>query len=123
MEAEVRDAAWPQVIRGETDPELFVELCDDEVVEWGIANGVAIAAFNHVVAARRALQAAWPADARANLTDAFEALNRAGIVARENFNCCGSCAAGEIWDERDGTRAWRGYVTYNQQDTERLIRR
>ncbi|WP_433673636.1 DUF6891 domain-containing protein [Microbacterium gorillae] len=123
LEAEVRDAAWSQVVRGETDPELFVELYEDELAEWDIAKDVAIAAFNHVVAARRAQQAAWPADAHTNLTDAFEALNRAGIVARENFSCCGSCAAAEIWDERDDSRSSRGYVTYNQQDTEQLIER
>ncbi len=28
-----------------------------------------------------------------------------------------TCASGEIWDERDDTRHWAGYVYFHQQDT------
>lgn len=48
-------------------------------------------------------------------------LNQLGVLARENFTCCGTCAAAEIHDERDGSRHWHGYLWYHQQDTESLI--
>ncbi|WLP89980.1 hypothetical protein [Gordonia sp. NB41Y] len=52
---------------------------------------------------------------------AFEELIDNGVVARADFSCCGNCASGEIWDERDDTRHWKGYAYFHQQDTERLV--
>ncbi|MFF5492815.1 DUF6891 domain-containing protein [Streptomyces aquilus] len=49
------------------------------------------------------------------LTRAFEALEAAGITARENFTCCRSCGTGEIGAEREDAR---GYVFFHQQVTE-----
>jgi hypothetical protein len=45
----------------------------------------------------------------------------AGVNARANFSCCGSCASGEIWGERDDSRHWQGYAYFHQQDTDRLV--
>jgi hypothetical protein len=63
------------------------------------------------------------------LTAAFTELNGAGIVARENFECCNTCArsamGGEI-EEENGTRAAEGlppvhgFVFYHAQDADRL---
>ncbi|MGW0337178.1 DUF6891 domain-containing protein [Streptomyces sp. NPDC003011] len=50
------------------------------------------------------------------LTRAFEALDAAGITAREHFACCRSCGMAEIGAE--GERA-RGFVFFHQQVTER----
>jgi hypothetical protein len=49
----------------------------------------------------------------------FRLLRKQGYVARQNFSCCGGCAAGEIGalvKQRDA----RGGVYYHQQDAERL---
>lgn len=62
----------------------------------------------------------WGA-ARSNLSLAFAELNQIGVLAREDFTCCGTCAAAEIHDERDESRHWHGYLWYHQQDTESLM--
>jgi hypothetical protein len=74
----------------------------------------------------RADQTGWPI-----LTDfdrlelAFDMLEDADIVARQNFTCCGTCGAAEISVEIEdfetlGRRA-RGYVFFHQQDTESAV--
>ncbi|MFF5075260.1 DUF6891 domain-containing protein [Micromonospora olivasterospora] len=65
-------------------------------------------------------------------------LQELGVLARENFTCCGTCAAApesprlrdrwsgpvsEIHDERDDSRHWHGYLWYHQQDTESAVPR
>jgi hypothetical protein len=72
------------------------------------------------VASRRDQQRDWGA-VQGNLTCAFIELNELGVLARENFGCCGTCADFEIHDERDESRHWHGYLWYHQQDTEALI--
>ncbi|MBD2760508.1 hypothetical protein IEE94_13430 [Yimella sp. cx-573] len=60
------------------------------------------------------------------LSKAFDTLERAGILARMNFTCCGTCAVNEIDHERTpgGTSQypWRewGYAYFHAQDAERL---
>lgn len=72
-------------------------------------------------------QAQWP-----TLTDydrlkaAFETLEDEGIVARENFTCCGNCGVAEIGEEIEDYqsqtgRAAVGYVFFHQQDTENAV--
>ncbi|MGW5422926.1 DUF6891 domain-containing protein [Streptomyces sp. NPDC003943] len=51
------------------------------------------------------------------ITAAFEGLDAAGIVARENFTCCRSCGTGEIGAE-DGAEEARGFVFFHYQCTE-----
>lgn len=64
------------------------------------------------------------------LTAAFTELDAAGILARENYTCCNTCATAELAGEaeqlrggreRDGLPPIRGYVYYHQQDAERLM--
>lgn len=65
-------------------------------------------------------QATWPARTDSDrLTDAFRALDVAGIVAREDFTCCQGCGASEIGDEALDPAAVRGYAFYHGQDAER----
>ena len=47
-------------------------------------------------------------------------LEEEGVIARQNFTCCGTCASAEIWDEIDDSREWKGYIYFHQQDTESL---
>ncbi|WP_017584602.1 DUF6891 domain-containing protein [Nocardiopsis valliformis] len=63
------------------------------------------------------------------LTAAFADLDAAGILARENYACCNSCATAELAGEaeqlrgeraRGGLPPVRGYVYYHRQDAERL---
>ncbi|MEU6147978.1 hypothetical protein ABZ848_47540 [Streptomyces sp. NPDC047081] len=65
---------------------------------------------------RVAEQAAWEgATDPDRLTRAFEALDAAGITAREDFTCCRGCGLSEIGAERAGAR---GFVFFHRQGTE-----
>jgi hypothetical protein len=71
-------------------------------------------------------QAYWPDVTDCERLDAaFSRLERAGIICRHNYACCGSCGAAEMRDlldaQRRAGRDVRGYVFYHQQDTERAI--
>lgn len=73
--------------------------------------------------AHDAAQLSWPAVTDCDkLDEAFEDLESRGIVARQNFTCCGTCGAAEIVDEMrkkaaSGCRVI-GYAFYHAQDTE-----
>lgn len=77
-------------------------------------------------AAHARAQANWPAVTDCDRLDAaFAELESRGIVARQNFSCCQSCGASEIWDEVDEAeaedRVIRGFTFYHQQDTEGAV--
>src|SRR5947209_6908956 len=78
-----------------------------------------------LVAAHRAEQAGWESSTDCSrLDEAFAALNRQGIVARQDFSCCNNCGFAEIWDEiqkEEKRHAVEGYVFYHLQGTERAI--
>lgn len=79
-----------------------------------------------VIAEQWAAQAHWPAVTDCDRLDAaFAALERDGIVCRQNFTCCGRCGAAEIWDElaaaEEAGLAVRGYAFFHTQDTEDAI--
>jgi hypothetical protein len=66
----------------------------------------------------------WPARTDCDrLDDAFAALEASGVIARQNFTCCGTCGSAEIWDEIDAVGKaggpTRGYAFFHMQDTER----
>ena len=56
------------------------------------------------------------------LDDAFAALEASGVIARQNFTCCGTCGSTEIWDEIGSAEAAglpaHGYAFFHMQDTE-----
>ena len=62
---------------------------------------------------------------REKLTKAFKLLRKEGLIAKQNFSCCGSCASYEI-GEQAKTRAKKfgkfpkGSVFYNRQSTESM---
>ncbi|MFT4187067.1 MAG: hypothetical protein QM621_00635 [Aeromicrobium sp.] len=130
VEELLRRRAWEQIVRGDLDVDGFIELIADELperldldadeAEAIVGQGEEI--FDAALTARRAQQAQWSdAETATTLTRAFEALAEIGVVARENFTCCGTCGSTEIWDEVDDSRTWRGYVFYHMQDTDSLI--
>lgn len=76
--------------------------------------------------AHRDKQATWPAVTDVDRLDrAFEDLQSAGIVCRQNFTCCTNCGSSEIWDEieqvRDEGVTVRGYAFFHMQDTDRAV--
>ncbi|MBL8794620.1 MAG: hypothetical protein JNM56_12005 [Planctomycetia bacterium] len=77
------------------------------------------------LAEHQAEQAGWgPSTDCDRLDEAFAALNRQGIVARQDFSCCNTCGFAEIWDEVEAEEKIRpvtGYVFYHLQGTERAI--
>lgn len=59
------------------------------------------------------------------LDEAFAGLEELGIVARQNFSCCGSCGSSEIGEEiriaRAEGRGILGYTFFHVQDTESAV--
>jgi hypothetical protein len=71
-------------------------------------------------------QETWPAVTDCDrLDDAFAELDRAGIVARQHFSCCGTCGATEIHDEMEQAEKAglpvRGFTFFHVQDTEHAV--
>ena len=79
------------------------------------------------LAAHAVEAAGWPAVTDCDRLDAaFAALEETGIVARQDFSCCGNCGSAEIDDEMEaaaaaGARPVRGYCFYHMQDTARVV--
>lgn len=76
------------------------------------------------IAAHARDQQDWPVRTDCDrLDDAFAALEANGVIARQNFTCCGTCGSTEIWDEIDAVGKaggpTRGYTFFHMQDTER----
>lgn len=89
----------------------------DDVETW-VAGQVAAAVEAHL-----ASQATWPPRTDCDrLDDAFAALAKVGVVARQNFTCCQSCGHAEIWDEirevHERGDPVSGYTFFHMQDTE-----
>jgi hypothetical protein len=79
-----------------------------------------------ILADHQAEQATWPTVTDCDRLDAaFAALEAAGIVCRQDFSCCGTCGAAEIWGEAADVEAAgasvRGYAFYHMQDTEAAV--
>jgi hypothetical protein len=82
--------------------------------------------LREAIDAKLKIEQSWPATTDCDRFDAaFADLEGAGIVCRQHFSCCGTCAAGEIWDEIEAERAKGreiiGCAHYNCQDTESAV--
>ena len=96
------------------------EAIDDEGVE--VDPAALERAVDDVIAAVRAESRSWPEVTDNDRLDrAFAALTADGVIARQDFACCTSCAQAEIWDEVPDPGAWRGNVWFHHQDTERAV--
>jgi hypothetical protein len=77
------------------------------------------------LAAHRDEQAQWKGPTDCDRLDAaFAAMQRRGVVARQNFSCCSNCGHGEMWGEMSnmGPNARvEGYAFYHMQDTESAV--
>lgn len=73
-----------------------------------------------------AAQKDWPEKTDCDrLDEIFAALEAGGIIARQNFTCCGTCGSAEIRDEMDEVRKnggpVRGYAFFHMQDAEAAV--
>lgn len=76
--------------------------------------------------AHKQAEARWPATTDCDRLDrAFLELETRGVVARQNYSCCGTCGVGEVFDEIDDAqqqgRTVHGYTFYHMQDTEHAV--
>lgn len=97
-----------------------------EVAEYSGSDEAAQQALDTQLAQLSSEQAQWPDQTDCHKLDkALEKLEDQGIVARQNFSCCGTCGSTEIWDEVDAVQAEgndvKGYVFYHMQDTENAV--
>ncbi|WP_137873896.1 hypothetical protein [Rhodococcus sp. Q] len=115
--AELTQQIWEQLITGRDDVDDFIDIYGEE---YDLTDDQLAAAFDALRTARLRQQSEIGAYA-SRTTAAFDELNAHGVVARADFSCCGTCASGEIWGERDDSRHWQGYAYFHQQDTERLV--
>lgn len=79
--------------------------------------------LHDALAAHRAAQASWPETTDCDRLDAaFAELESRGILARQNYWCCGTCGCAAIDEEMSeaGAQA-RGYTFYHEQDTESAV--
>lgn len=105
--------------------ESAVEYLSDEA-DPAILRPHAQRLVGEILAAHLAEQATWPMITDCDRLDAaFAALEAGGIVCRQNFSCCGTCGAYEIWDEAAAFEAAgtpvRGYAFYHVQDTDSAV--
>ena len=127
LEGRVRDYIREQVTAGFYDAEDIIESTEDYFsdeleeapqLEEQIKT-ITLALFKDHLAQ----QAHWPEATDCDRLDAaFGDLEARGILARQNFTCCGTCGAAESYtlltDARSEGRELRGYTFYHQQDTE-----
>lgn len=71
-------------------------------------------------------QRTWPEVTDCDRLDqAFAELENRGILCRQNFSCCGTCGATEIWGEIEAARAEGreilGYAFHHHQETENAV--
>lgn len=86
----------------------------------------ASAALRQALAEHRAAEETWPGLTDCDRLDAaFAVLEAEGIVARQNFTCCGTCGASEIWEEieaeQEAGAVVQGYAFFHMQDTEAAV--
>lgn len=77
------------------------------------------------MAERRSQLAALGSSTYARLDSALDQLEESGILARENFWCCQTCAYTamheEVLESIDAGEDVRGFVLFHSQDTERVV--
>ncbi|RSN51968.1 hypothetical protein DMH12_20560 [Streptomyces sp. WAC 04229] len=111
-----------RLLCGYDDRAVLAEIAEDHLVggehgERPVSRAQARRLVDRLWLERLAEQESW-GDATTDpdrLTRVFEALDAAGLTARENFTCCRGCGTTEIGAEHPGAR---GFVFFHQQSTE-----
>lgn len=103
----------------------FTEDPDEE--EYGEVDDALVEKLvDQAVRAHHAKQAKWTTPTDCDKLDAaFKALERNGVVARQNFTCCSNCGEAEIGGEmaevKGRGRKVIGYAFYHMQDTQSAV--
>jgi len=127
--AALRDLVRRDVAGGFFDDDAILTNANDmfeEELPRPLLRVEASAALRVALAAHRAAERGWSDITDCDRLDAaFDALEEEGIVARQNFTCCGTCGATKIWDEieaaQDEGMTVEGYVFFHMQDTESAV--
>lgn len=98
----------------------------DEQLPRPVLRREASAALRAALAEHRAAEEGWSDTTDCDRLDAaFAVLEEEGVVARQNFTCCATCGASEIWDEIEAAQdegiAVEGYAFFHMQDTESAV--
>ncbi|MFG3245715.1 DUF6891 domain-containing protein [Streptomyces sp. NPDC048187] len=119
---QVEQRVREQLRCGYDDRGTLSEIAQDHLVggEYGerpVSRAQAEVLVDRLWLERLAEQESWGGETTDpdRLTRVFEALDAAGITARENFTCCRGCGTAEIGAERQGAR---GFVFFHRQSTE-----
>ncbi|HHU67351.1 hypothetical protein [Corynebacterium sp.] len=115
----LEDYCWSLLVRGESDADYYLDAVTEEVPD--IDEEEAHAVVEKLIDGRRRQLAELGDPPASRLSEAFAELETIGVIAREDFSCCTTCAHDEIRDERAKLPGARGFVYYHEQDTERLI--
>ncbi|HUD94656.1 DUF6891 domain-containing protein [Sphingobium sp.] len=98
----------------------------EEELPMPVLRREASASLRVAMAEHRAAEQGWTHATDCDRLDAaFVALEAEGVIARQNFTCCGTCGASEIWDEIEAAQKAGepadGYAFFHMQDTESAI--
>ena len=123
---EMRADIQSRVARGFETPDEIVESAVDVFSAEAASEDLLGPAGEYTVdaiSAQLGRESEWPAETDCDrLNQAFDALEAADIVARQDFSCCGTCGSAEMQDEMaevaDSGAEVRGYAFYHGQDTE-----
>lgn len=127
--AALRDLVRRDVAGGFYDDDAILTNANDvfeEELPRPLLRVEASAALRAALADHRAAEQAWSDSTDCDRLDAaFDALEAEGIVARQNFTCCSTCGASEIWDEIEAAQeegiSVDGYAFFHMQDTESAV--
>lgn len=111
--------AYNQLIRGFTTEEVTNHL-ESDGLEPGAAKQLEAKLRALRIEHINAYLASHPLPA---LNLIFHDLRAAGVDARENFSCCGSCGHYELNSQPRESAPAPGYVFFNEQTTENLVDR
>lgn len=129
LDAEIREHFHQRLDRGvASDADAIqeaVEVFSQGTVAPNLSRLVA-QQFEIVSAQRRALEFSWTEDTDCDRLDAaFKDLNARGIVARQDFTCCGNCGLAEIEnvisEVKQAGKEVRGYSFFHAQDTDSAV--
>ncbi|MDV3457727.1 hypothetical protein RZN05_12095 [Sphingomonas sp. HF-S4] len=127
--AMLRDKIRADIANGFYDEDAILtnlpEYFDDEI-DPALIRRDAPRLLRETLAEHAAREAEWPKVTDCDRLDAaFAALEADGVIARQNFTCCGTCGSTEIWDEihtaQDAGLPARGYAFYHMQDTDSAV--
>jgi hypothetical protein len=125
----LRDKIQRQVASGFASRDSII----DDANQWASGQWDVESARPHVeqltdelIQAQRQAQESWPEVTDCDRLDrAFAELEEAGILARQNFSCCGMCGIGDAYREIEAAQASGrtivGYTFYHEQDTESAV--